>query len=188
MTVTEQETSWPGTVATFIRRQKKTILLILVVTVMTLVLSATVSIILDNAYPISLPSIGNIKTLGVKAYWDQNLQNQTTGIQWGTVQLGQTYNVTFYLQSTSNVPVILEMTSTNWTYLEMNNMIAAGPTNSTSYMNISWNYNYQTLNPNEIIETTLALTTDNSTNFITFLVDNRIRQFTMDIMIQANER
>jgi hypothetical protein len=172
-----------------LRRSKKTFLLIIVVVAVTLFLSAVVSIILDNHFrSISLPSIGNIHTIGIKAYWDPNLQNQTTGIDWGTVYTGQSVNLTLYLQSISNVPTAFEMTTTNWTFINTSNTIAAGPTENTPYINLTWNYNNQTLNPNETIRTTLTLTTDNSSSFIMFLINNNIKQVTMDIIIQTNEK
>lgn len=171
-----------------IRRSKKTILLIIIVVAITLLVSGIISIILDGGSLISLPSVGNIHTIGVKAYWDQALQNQTTGINWGTVYPGQPYNLTLYLQSVSNVPTTLDMTTANWTYINTNNTITAGPTENTPYINLTWDYNNQTLNPNETIQTTLTLTTDSSSGFITFLINNNIKQVTMDIIIQTNEQ
>lgn len=188
MTVTKQETSQLSSIAAFFHRQKKTILLLIVVAAVTLFLSAIVSIIVDNGNSVFLPSIGNIRTVGVKAYWDSNLRNQTTGIDWGTVYTGESYNVTLYLQSISNVPTVLAMTTTNWTFINTNSTIAAGPTENTQYINLTWSYNYRTLNPNETIQTTLTLTTDSSFDFITFLINNNIKQATMDIVIQANEK
>jgi hypothetical protein len=186
--MTQQKPTPLSSVVASLRHLKKTILLIIVVAAVTLVLSGIISIILDTTSIISLPSIASIHTVGVKAFWDPNLQNQTTQIQWGTVYPGQSYNVTLYIQSISNVPTTLQLTTTNWTYLNTNNTIAAGPATSTPYMNLTWNYNNQTLNPAQTIQTTLTLTTDNSPNFIKFLINNSIKQFEMDITIQANEK
>ena len=155
--------------------------------VVTLAISAFVSIMLDNATNLWFPSTGNIHTLGVKAFWDSSLQNQTTQIQWGTLYTGHSYNVTLYLQSTSNVPTFLEEKTTNWTYINTNNIIVSGPTDNTTYMSLDWNYNNQTLNPNQTVEVTLTLTTDYSADFTRFLTTNNITRFSMDIIIQANE-
>lgn len=188
ITVAKEEKRKRGSITEFIRVNKKITLLIIGVVVTTLFLSAALSLLLEKRQAINLPSIGNIHTIGVNAYWDQSLHNQTERIQWGAVYLGQTYNVTLYLQSTSNVPAVLDLTVTNWTYIDTNGTIVEGPANSTPYMNLTWNYNYQILNPNETIETTIVLTTDNSLNFIKFLTDNRIEQFTVDMTIQADEK
>jgi hypothetical protein len=153
----------------------------------TLAISAFVSIVLDNTTNLWFPSTGNIHTLGVTAFWDPSLQNQTTQIQWGTLYMGHSYNVTLYFQSTSNVPTFLEENTTNWTYINTNNFIVSGPTDNTTYMSLNWNYNNQTLNPNQTVEITLTLTTDYSADFTRFLTTNNITRFSMDIIIQANE-
>jgi hypothetical protein len=171
----------------FLRLHKKKIPLIVIVVVITLVVSAAVSRMLDSNSIMTLPSVGYIHTVGVKAYWNPTLQNQTVQVNWGTVYLGSSYNVTIYLQSTSNVPATLGLSTNNWTYLNTNNTVVSGPSNSTPYMNLAWNYQNQTLNPSQTIQTTLTLTTDNSASFITFLINNNITQFSMDITIQANE-
>jgi hypothetical protein len=171
----------------FLRLHKKTILLIVTVVAITLLVSAAISIMLDSHYAMSLPSVGNLRTVGVKAYYDQALQNQTTTIDWGTVYTGSSYNVTLYLQSTSNVQTTLSLTTANWTYTNTNNTIVSGPADSTPYINLTWNYDNETLVPNQTVPITLTLTTNNSPGFITFLVNNSIKQFAMDITIQANE-
>ena len=163
-------------------------MLIIVAAGMTLVLSSLLSIMLSTTSIIGLPSIGNIRTVGVKAYWDEDLKNQTTNIQWGTVYAGSSYNATLYLESNSNMPTTLQLSVTNWTYINTNNTIASGPSNTTPYLNLTWNYRNQTLNPNQIIQTTLTLTTDNSPTFTAFLIRSNIAQFTMDITITANPK
>ena len=171
----------------FLRLHKKTILLIVIVAATTLIVSAAISIMLDDRGSISLPSIGYVHTVGVKAYWDQALENQTTAIDWGTVYTGASYNETLYLQSTSNVETTLSLTTSNWTFTNTNGTIVSGPSDSTPYINLTWDYNNQPLESNTTIQTTLTLTTDNSQDFITFLINNSIKQFAMDITIQANE-
>lgn len=163
-------------------------MLIIIVAAATLIVSGTLSIILDDRNNISLPSLGYIHTVGVKAYWDPTLQNQTAQVNWGTLYPGSSNNVTLYLQSTSNVLTTLSLATTNWTFINSNNTVAAGPSDSTPYMNLTWNYQQQTLNPSQTFQTTLTLTTDNSASFLTFLINNSITQFSMDITIQANEK
>jgi hypothetical protein len=187
ITLANQEHHRLHSASDFLRLHKKTILVIVTVAAVTLIASAAVSIMLDDHGSISLPSIGYIHTVGVKAYWDLALQNQTTTIDWGTVYTGQSYNVTLYLESTSNVQTTLTLTTANWTYTNANNTIVWGPADSTPYINLTWNYNNETLNQNQTVQATLTLTTDNSPNFINFLIDNSIKQFAMDITIQANE-
>jgi hypothetical protein len=89
--LTEQQKRKTSAIIGFLRRSKKSVLLVIVVAAATLVLSAGISIVLDGSNPLSSPSIGNIHTVGVKAYWDANLTKRTTGIQWGTVYTGSSY-------------------------------------------------------------------------------------------------
>jgi hypothetical protein len=185
--LTHQEHRRLHSASDFLRLHRKTIFLIVTVAAITLIVSGIISIMLDSNSIIGLPSVGYIHTVGVKAYWDPTLQNQTAQINWGTVYTGSAYNVTLYLQSTSNVPTTLGLAITNWTYINTNNTVAAGPSDSTPYMNLTWNYNNQTLNPGQTFQTTLTLTTDNSAGFVTFLISNGVTQFSMDITIQANE-
>jgi hypothetical protein len=184
----QQKPSRPRSITAVLSLQKKTILLIVVVAVITLAVSGAVSIMLNRNSIISLPSIANIRAVGVRAYWDPNLQNQTTRIDWGTVYLGSSNNASLYLQSTSNVQTTLVLTTTNWTLINKNNAIVSGPADTTPHMNLTWNYNDQTLNPGQIFQTTLTLVADSSLDFVKFLIDNNVKQFTMDITIQANEK
>ena len=170
----------------FLRRSKKTILVIVITVALTLLVSAFVSVLLDGNSGIQLPSTGNIHTLGVKVFWDPGLQNQTTQIPWGTVYAGSSYNVTLYFHSTSNVPTFLEKITTDWVFMDSSDTNVVGPTNTTPYMNLDWNYDNRTLDVYQTIQVTLTLTTENS-DFREFLISNRITRFSMDVTIMAHE-
>jgi len=152
-----------------------------------LLFSGIVSVMLDDNSIISLPSVGYVHTIGVRVYWDPTLLNQTTQIPWGTLYPGSSNNITLYIQSTSNVPTTLSLTATNWTYINASNVLAAGPSDSTPYMNLTWNYQDQTLAPGQTFQATLTLTVDSSPNFLAFLINKTITQFSMDITVQANQ-
>lgn len=171
----------------FLHRSKKTLLLILIVAVTAITLSAAISIWLSRTYNIHVPSIANIKTIGVKAYWDANLENETKQIQWGTIYPGSSANVTLYIQSISNVKTILQNKTANWTFKDSNNTIVSGPSNSTTYMHLDWDYNNATVNPSETVQVTLTLFVDNSPSFIDFLINNNVDSFSFDIIITASE-
>jgi hypothetical protein len=159
-----------------------------VVAGITLIVSGLVAIMLDGNSPLRLPSVGYIHTIGLKAYWDPTLQNETRQINWGTVYPGSTNQVSFYLQSTSNVPTTLQMTVANWTYKNANDTIIWGPADTSPYVNLTWNCENETLASNQTITATLTLTIDSSQEFLTYLVNNSMQQFSMDITIQAKEK
>jgi len=171
----------------FVKQSKKTILLIVIVVLATLLLSALISMWLYKTVNLHIPSFATIKTLGVKAYWDLNLKNETTELPWPTVYPGTSNNVTLYLQSVSNIKTILELQTANWTFRSSNGTIVSGPTSSTNYMNLTWNYNNTTVDPGQTVQVTLTLSIDNSDNFIWFLIKNNVKQFSFDIIISTSE-
>jgi hypothetical protein len=157
-----------------LREHKKTLLLMLVVSTATTLISSAVSIWLSNTHNLSLPTIGTIKTIGVEAYWDSNLENKTETIDWDTVWPGTTKNVTLYIRSVSNVKTVL--------HLNTSNII---PANVSEYLNLSWNYDGTPLNPAETIQVTLFLSTSGDKSFTRYLITNEVTDFSIDIHIVA---
>jgi len=105
--------------------------------VATIVLSTTISIWLSKTNKFYFPNIGTIRTIGVKAYSDSNLENVTTEIQRGIIYPGSSRNVTLYLQSISNTNTIFELKTENWMFLNPANDIVLGPSDKTLYMNLT---------------------------------------------------
>jgi flagellar basal body-associated protein FliL len=171
----------------FLKRSKETLLIIIIVAIITLCTSTIVSIWLDVHSNFYFPSVGNIRTIGVKAYWDQEHANETTEIQWGTLYPGSTNNATLYLRSTSNYEATLKLQTGNWAFQNSNNTTVSGPNNTTSYMNLTWNYNDAPITPGEIVPVTLTLQVNDSSSFIEFLIQNNVNRFSFDINIQAQE-
>jgi hypothetical protein len=172
----------------FLNRSKRTILLVLGVAAITLSLSIIIPILIDRTTHLNLPSMGTIHTIDVKAYWDASLENEIDqSIEWGTIYTGSSNNVTIYLQVTSNVQTILELETGNWTFLNSANMNVSEPSDSTQHLNLTWNYNNATLSPGETIPVTLTLSADDSSNFVSFLIDKAVKYFSFDIVISASE-
>jgi hypothetical protein len=158
-----------------------------VTAIVALLLSAVFSVWLSRIDDLRFPSVGTIRTAGVEAYWDEELLNQTTAIPWGTIHPWSSQNATLSLRSTSNVQITLRITTANWTLRNSDNSIVFGPADSTSYMNMMFDYNGSVLNPNEVIKTTFALHLTNSLDFIEFLVEKDVQQFSFEIDIKAIE-
>jgi len=161
---------------TFLRQHKKTLLLILIVSTATVLISSAISIWLSDFHNLTLPTMGNIKTIGVEAYWDPNCENKTVTIDWSTVWPGSTKNVTLYIRSVSNFKTTLHLNTSNIT-----------PAKVSEYLNLSWNYNGTPLNPNEIIQVTLFLSASGDKSFIRYLINNDVTDFNIDIHIIAYE-
>lgn len=155
---------------------KKNLLAILTVVAITLLISSAISIWISNVSNIEIPTMGTVKTIGVEAYWDENLENKTNAVDWGIIWPGSTKNVTFYLQSKSNVKIKLLLNTTNW-----------NPPNISQYMNLSWNYNGTPIHPSEVVRVTINLSTHSSSSFIKYLIINDMKDFNFDLVIYATE-
>jgi len=152
------------------------VLIGLTVATITLLLSFVASIWLSKTTELEIPSIGTIKTIGVEAYWDENLENKTEEINWDIIWVGSSKNVTLYLRSTSNVETVLKLNTTNW-----------NPTNISKYMNLSWNYNGTLINHGEVIRVTMIISAPPSVRFNEYLISDNVKEFSFDIIIQASE-
>jgi hypothetical protein len=160
----------------FPRPSKKTVLLIFVVAAVTLLLSAAISIWLSQVTKLRVPSVGNVITIDLEAYWDKNCENETKQVDWGIIWPGSSKNVTFYLRSISNVNTRLNFNTTNW-----------DPADISDYINLSWNYDGTPINPQEVVQVTLILSASSSYSFMEYLVTNNIIEFSFDINIDASE-
>ncbi|MGD2066543.1 MAG: hypothetical protein PVI43_05175 [Candidatus Bathyarchaeota archaeon] len=159
-----------------LRRYKKTLLLIFVVATASVLISSGISIWLSDYHNLTLPSVGTIKTIGVEAYWDPNLENKTENILWGEMWPGSSQNSTLYIRSVSNVEITLQLYPSNITPVAM-----------SEYIDLSWNYKGKTISPNDVIEVTLFLSMPDDYSFIRYVVANEMESFSMDIHIVPYE-
>jgi len=159
-----------------LRQHKKTLLLILIVSTATILISSVVSIWLNSFHNLTLPTMGTVKTIGVEAYWDPNLENKTETIDWNTMWPGSTKNFTLYIRSVSNVKTTLHLYTSN-----------ISPADISEYLNLSSNYDGMPLNPDEVIQLTLFLSVSDDESFIWYIVANDVTDFSIDIHIVAYE-
>ena len=159
----------------FLNCSKKILLLIMIVAIASVAVTTTVSILLSKTANFSIPSLGNIKTIGVEVYWDQNRENKTETIDWDEIWLGSSKNVTVYIRSISNYEVTINLNATDW-----------NPANVSEYMTLSWDYNGTPLNPGEIIQVTLTLSISYSPSFVSYLIAEDVKNFNVDIHIIAS--
>jgi hypothetical protein len=99
---------------------------------------------------------GNIKAVGVAFYTDSTGVCATSQIDWGTLEPGQTANVTLYMESQSNVAVSVSMAVGNF-----------NPANGASYLACTWNYGGGTLSPGQLVAVTFTLTVASTITGIT---------------------
>ena len=171
--------------------RKETILLVLVVALLTILITTSISLLLEKYDNTRIPSLGTIRTIGVEAYGGNltQLSNGNKTLDWGTIYPGTLTKRSFYLKSQSTVPIILQLSTSNWTLLDVDGE------NATDFLNmplneslrITWDYNGTPLNPTEEIYVTLTLNATNSIKFVNYLIDYQIREFSFDIIIVGNE-
>ena len=171
--------------------RKETILLVLVVALLTIIITTSISLLLEKYDNTRIPSLGTIRTIGVEAYGGSLIQlsNGDKTLDWGTIYPGTLTKRSFYLKSQSTVPIILQLSTSNWTLLDVNGE------NATDFLNIplneslriTWDYNGTPLNPTEEIYVTLTLNATDSIEFVDYLIDYQIREFSFDIIIVGNE-
>jgi len=115
----------------------------------------------------TISNAGSVKAIGVGVYWDQACSNPVTSISWGTIDPGSSVNKTVYIKNTGNNAATLSLTTSNWS-----------PSNASSYMTLSWDYNGQPINVNAVIQVKLTLSVLSSISGIT--------SFSFDITITAS--
>lgn len=129
---------------------------------------ALVSIVLGAmTYQRRIPSIGNVYAVGVDVYWDAACTQNVTLIDWGEIAPSTINNVTIYIKNTSTEDADLTLTTENW-----------NPTNISSFLTLTWNYNGTFLHPNEARQTMLFLAVSDDTT-------SARSAFSFDIIITA---
>jgi hypothetical protein len=115
---------------------------------------------------ISLPSHGNIKTINVQVFWDQACTQPVNNIDWGNPGPGDTVSKTVYLKNSGNSPLSLSLIIDNWT-----------PSNSETYLTLSWDQEGNIINPSDIIKSNFSLEVSSNISGIT--------DFTISLIIEG---
>jgi hypothetical protein len=59
-------------------------------------------------------SNGKLEPIGVSVYWDYNLTQPCSAINWGDVRPGSIKNVTVFIKNDAAIPVTLSLRTVNW--------------------------------------------------------------------------
>jgi hypothetical protein len=117
--------------------------------------------LVSQAYPAlqmtkTLSSSGTITTVGVGVYLDASCQTPVTSIPWGLLEPGSSQNFACYIRNEGTSASTLSMYTSNW-----------NPSTASDYIELNWNYDGQTLDPDEVIQVTFTLTVSSSIQGIT---------------------
>ncbi|NWG10442.1 hypothetical protein HXY33_01635 [Candidatus Bathyarchaeota archaeon] len=156
-----------------IRHFKKTILLIVVVAVASILLTTFVAVLLSRTQNLTIPSVGTIYVVGVEIYGgDMKTTDGQQYIDWGTIRPGVSINRSFYIRSNSTVDIKLNLSDMNW-----------NPHGLSGNITLSWDYNGTTISSDEAIYVTLTLSASTDDAFVSYLMSNDIQEFSFDIHI-----
>jgi hypothetical protein len=113
---------------------------------------------------VTIGNTGSIKAIGVSVYWDALCTNEVSSVDWSVLEPGSAENKTIYIKNTGNSAATLTLETDTWV-----------PTNASTYIGLTWNYDGQPLAPDAVVEVILTLTISEDIEDIT--------TFSFDILI-----
>jgi hypothetical protein len=161
----------------WISRFKKTILLIVVVAVASVLLTILVGILLSRTHDLTIPSVGTIYVAGVEINGgDIETIDGQQYVDWGTISPGVSIYRSFYVKSNSTVDIKLDLSTTNWS-----------PRGLSGNLTLSWDYNGTAISPTAEVYVTLTLSASSDASFVQYLISNSIKEFSFDINIKSTK-
>jgi hypothetical protein len=151
----------------FLYRSRKTLFLLIGVVSIPIVL---------NIIDVGTIYITGVETYGsdIKFTSEMKFTGATLTLDWGTVYLTDSKNVSFYLKSTHKTPITLSF-----------NVTKMSPEGLRPYMNLSWNYSGTQIAPNDEIAVTFNLRFSPSIDLRNYLFTNNVTSFNFEISIYA---
>jgi hypothetical protein len=144
--------------------QKITIGTVLAIAVMGMVVSALGALVATR----TISNYGNVSAVGVGVYWDSSCTNMVLSIDWGALEPGASVDKTIYIKNEGSLPVLLSLTTENWS-----------PASASSYMTLSWTRESYVLNSGSVVQAVLTLSVSSGVSEIT--------DFGFDIIIAGTE-
>jgi hypothetical protein len=118
-----------------------------------------------------IPNSGNIIVTGAIVYGGDLSEGF---IKWGNLSMGDTETASFYLRSTSNVPIVLSLDESEWT-----------PAGIDRYLYVSWNYTGESILPGNEISISMSLSSLITQEFADFLNQNNYSSFSFNVHISS---
>lgn len=111
-----------------------------------------------------ISSGGTVKGIGVAVYSNAACTSKLSSIDWGMLEPGENESVTAYIRNEGNYVITISLSTENWS-----------PSSASQYITLSWDYDGQSVNPDEVVEVTFTLAVSSSIDDIT--------DFSFDIII-----
>lgn len=132
-----------------------------IIILLTIMSMAVASVVLTSGILFGSRTInnaGNVNSVGVGVYWEQECTNEVVTVDWGYIEPGSTQNVIIYIKNEGNTPMTLNLTTDSWS-----------PVPAPTYIALVWNREGAQVNGYSTLETTLTLTvSSNITEISTF--------------------
>lgn len=133
------------------KRTKESVLISAMLIVMTYTLALS---LVSQALPAgqaskTLSSSGSIQiqtSVGVGVYSNYQCTTPLSSVSWGTLEPGTSKQISCYIKNEGNTPITLGLETSNW-----------NPLTAANYLNLTWNYNNQPINPTNSVAVTLTL-------------------------------
>lgn len=136
-----------------------------------LMYTLALSIVSQVASPIvtdeTIGNVGSVKAIGVGVYSDENCTSEVSFIDWGMLEPGSSENVTVYIRNEGNSVASLSMETSNWS-----------PSNASNYITLSWDYEGQNIDIDDVIKVTFTLSVSPDISGIT--------SFSFDIVVMGS--
>lgn len=126
--------------------QNQRFAILILVTVVTMVMSTalvTSGVLFESR---TLNNEGNVNTVGVGVYWEKECLNEIQTINWNFMEPGSSQDVTVIVRCEGNIPMTLNMTSSNW-----------NPPSTSTYMTLTWNREGTQVDVGSVTEAVLTL-------------------------------
>jgi len=87
----------------------------------------------------------------IDLYRDSSCTEPLSSVDWGSIEVGGSTNKKIYVKNSGDERVSLSLSAENW-----------DPANARNYIDLSWNYNGNNIQPGAVIGVTLTLSVDSS--------------------------
>ncbi len=118
------------------------------VAVVVILLTATVIALINS---VNVSNTGSIKAINVSIYENSACTIPLTSLAWGALDPGSSTIKTMYVKNQGTSPMTLGMTTTSW-----------NPTNTASYITVTWNQNGTSVNAGNYVQANVTLTVSSS--------------------------
>jgi len=118
---------------------------------------------------LTIQSTGNVYAIELEAFWDNQCTNRCTAINWGWLHPGDTKTTTIYLRNTGNTPIILSLSTSDWS-----------PAEASNYISVAWDREGYNMTE-QVIACNISLAVSQS------IENTTIQSFSFNIIITATE-